>query len=560
MERKIHFSDLLLLSLLSSIIVFPFLGRFPLFDWDEINFAECARELLLTGQYLHATIDFEPFVEKPPFFFWLQALSMKLFGVNEFAARFPNAVVGVLTILCLYWSGTQLWDRQYGFLLALLYLGTLLPQAYFKSGIIDPTYNFLTFLSAYFVVKYEWNRLQVHPYRSLNWLAPLWAGFFAGLATLAKGPTQPGLLFITFLLYRLFFQRGRLPWNALFLAAFSYLLVVGIWVLLEIRANGTWFLEGFLKYHVELYTQPVAGHEQPFYYHFLVLSIGCLFLVSFFPVGLFYRSAIPEIRLLKHFMVIWFWVILLTFSFAKTKIIHYSSMTYFPMVFISGLYFKQVLEHQGRIHPFSYGYLLVVSLLWFLFLLFVPLFGIQKELFLPSLKEVSSDPNLFFALETEVPWQWWDFFPAFLWLVGILLILRFLRNRAYVWMLFAMAFAVGSFVNSCAYFLIPKIGEYTQGPLIRFCQSLERKSAFVTTYGYKSYAHYFYTQKDSSLKLPTQDLRELQRQGLPIYVSLKREREEEFREHYPEFHLLKREGMYAFYYWSPASSKGVGSN
>ena len=84
--------DYIKLSLLALLLFVPFLGAVHLFDWDEINFAECAREMALGGSWLLPTIDFEPFWEKPPFFIWMQALSMKVFGVNEFAARFPNAL------------------------------------------------------------------------------------------------------------------------------------------------------------------------------------------------------------------------------------------------------------------------------------------------------------------------------------------------------------------------------------------------------------------------------------------------------------------------------------
>ena len=93
----------------------PFLGKVHLFDWDEVNFAESAREMLLTGNYLTVQINFQPFWEKPPLFFWLQALSMYVFGVSEFAARLPNALVGVINLLvvgvCTEWllAGCGLW-------------------------------------------------------------------------------------------------------------------------------------------------------------------------------------------------------------------------------------------------------------------------------------------------------------------------------------------------------------------------------------------------------------------------------------------------------------------
>ena len=89
-------------AILAAIFFFPFLGGVHLFDWDEINFAEIAREMLVTGNYLEPHIDYEVFTEKPPLFFWLQALSMNLFGVGEYAARFPNALFGVLSLDLVY--------------------------------------------------------------------------------------------------------------------------------------------------------------------------------------------------------------------------------------------------------------------------------------------------------------------------------------------------------------------------------------------------------------------------------------------------------------------------
>src|SRR4030042_1849068 len=85
------------IALVSLALFVPFIGGVHLFDWDEINFAESAREMIVTGDYLTVRIDFLPFWEKPPLFIWMQVLSMKLFGINEFAARFPNAICGIIT-------------------------------------------------------------------------------------------------------------------------------------------------------------------------------------------------------------------------------------------------------------------------------------------------------------------------------------------------------------------------------------------------------------------------------------------------------------------------------
>ncbi|MDP4686851.1 MAG: glycosyltransferase family 39 protein, partial [Salibacteraceae bacterium] len=99
--------DRLILLVYSALLFVPFLGAVHLFDWDEINFAESAREMLLTGNWFQVQINFEPFWEKPPLFFWMQVLSMKAFGINEFAARFPNAICGIVTLQVLFSIGLK---------------------------------------------------------------------------------------------------------------------------------------------------------------------------------------------------------------------------------------------------------------------------------------------------------------------------------------------------------------------------------------------------------------------------------------------------------------------
>ena len=143
----------LLIILIGGILFIPFLGNAPLFDWDEINFAESAREMLLTGNYLQVQIDFEAFTEKPPFFIWVQALSMHFFGVNEFAARLPNALIGIITMLTLLAIGKRLKDKHFGALWALVYISCFLPQFYFKSALIDPLFNLFIFVGIYFATK-----------------------------------------------------------------------------------------------------------------------------------------------------------------------------------------------------------------------------------------------------------------------------------------------------------------------------------------------------------------------------------------------------------------------
>ena len=125
------------ITLIGALLFIPFIGNMPLFDWDEINFAECAREMLVSKNYSDVQLYFQPFWEKPPMFIWFQAISMNVFGINEFAARLPNALCGIATLLVLYRIGKLVNDNKFGLTWVFIYASSLLPHLFFKSGIID---------------------------------------------------------------------------------------------------------------------------------------------------------------------------------------------------------------------------------------------------------------------------------------------------------------------------------------------------------------------------------------------------------------------------------------
>ncbi|MDH5399111.1 MAG: glycosyltransferase family 39 protein, partial [Cyclobacteriaceae bacterium] len=254
-----------ILAMLGAFFFLPFLGAVHLFDWDEINFAESAREMIVTGDYLRVRIDYEPFWEKPPFFFWLQVLSMKLFGINEYAARLPNALTGIATLLVLYSLGKKQHGPQFGWLWAVIYGGGILPHFYFKSGIIDPVFNLFIFLSVYFLY-----RATEEKAGSLKYAVA--AGLFNGLAVLTKGPVGFLLMFLAWVVVMAMGRFKALPsWKDILGFAVPFVVVTFFWYGFEVINNGPWFLVEFIKYQIELFSQPVAGHQQPLYYHFIVV-------------------------------------------------------------------------------------------------------------------------------------------------------------------------------------------------------------------------------------------------------------------------------------------------
>ena len=182
--------------LISALLFIPFIGNMPLFDWDEINFAECAREMLVTNNYSNVQLYYQPFWEKPPLFIWFQAISMNVFGINEFAARFPNAVCGIVTLLVLYFTGKKLNDNKFGLVWAFVYAATLLPQVFFKSGIIDPWFNLFIYIAVYYLILHTNNPVGKFAYKTA-----ILSGVFLGFALLTKGPAALIIVGLTLVLF-----------------------------------------------------------------------------------------------------------------------------------------------------------------------------------------------------------------------------------------------------------------------------------------------------------------------------------------------------------------------
>lgn len=536
--------DLLVLLLMAAAGFLGFLGQPPLFDWDEINFAEAAREMLATGNYLQVQINYQPFWEKPPLFFWLQALSMSWFGVGEYAARFPNAVIGIFTILALYRSGTRWRNELFGRLIALFYLATLLPSIYFKSGIIDPTFNFFIFLGLMDMLNYDQRWREGQPLRWQD-AAPWRAGMWIGLATLTKGPVALLVTVLIYGLYNVIWQRFRLPWRALPGFVLACLLVVAAWYGLETLIHGPWFVEQFVAYQLDLFGKDVAGHGQPFYYHPMVFALGC-FPMAAFAFRAMLRKSDPAAEPLRRFMIIWFWVIMVLFSIVKTKIIHYSSLLYFPGAFLAAETVYQWLKYGERPRWDSYTLLGLGLLVWGL----VPSLLNVVVSQLPILADQVRDPIAQAAMRTPVAWGGWE------WLIGagfLSLSLGFiwlLARKRYLPALWLQAANTLLFINLLYLFVAPKVGEHMQGAPQAFFSELQGKSVYVMSAGYKSYLPYFYSRFQPPLH-PEQFSQAWLINGeidRDVYLSIRAHREDAaFRQQFHNFERLREAGGFVFY-------------
>jgi len=475
----------LCIGLLAALLFMPFLGGVHLFDWDEINFAESAREMIVSRDYLTVQINFIPFREKPPLFIWMQVISMKIFGINEFAARFPNAICGIVSLLTLFTIGRKIIDVRFALLWVFLYAGSILPFFYFKSGIIDPWFNLFIFLGIYqfyLYVSQEKKKL----YHSAG------SALFIGLAILTKGPVAFLVFFITagiFLILKKFKVKFRMSDMLVFVVVLSF--TGGFWFILQILEGNFSIISDFIVYQIRLFRTRDAGHGGFLLYHFVVLFAG-VFPASVFAIPALFGSR-AETGFNKDFyrwMIILFWVVLLLFTVVKTKIVHYSSLCYFPLTFAAAW----SVYHSGLMTPLRAGILriLAVSMGVMLALVVVGITLIdQYKEFIIS-RNLIGDPFAVACLGGSGEWKGYEAFAGIILIAGLTWFSFTWKNRDFDKGIMIVTVTVSLFMFTAMLLIVPRIEAYSQRPVVEFFKSVNHQDAYLETIGYKSYAHLFY--------------------------------------------------------------------
>jgi len=109
-------NTLLLLAAALAMVIFvlPLAVNFPLLDPDEGLHASIAQEMVERGDWVVPHFLGKPFLDKPFLYFWCQALSLKCFGMNEFAVRLPGLFLGFLGCITTGIVGWRMFGRTTG--------------------------------------------------------------------------------------------------------------------------------------------------------------------------------------------------------------------------------------------------------------------------------------------------------------------------------------------------------------------------------------------------------------------------------------------------------------
>lgn len=527
-----------LIGFLGLVIFASFNGQSHLFDWDEINFAEAAREMIVTGNYSLVQINYEPFWEKPPLFFWLQALCMNLFGINEFSARLPNAIAGAITGMVLYSIGRKNFSNSFGWLWAFAYCTSLLPVLYFKSGIIDPWFNLFIFYGTYATWKSIYNSNGKH----LRWAVI--SGASIGLGIMTKGPVA---LLVVLMVFGVFFlwKRFKVPVRFSHFSGFTISLIIigGLWFFIEWVSGRGHIIEDFITYQIRLLQTQDAGHGGPFYYHFVVLLIGCFPMSIFALGGFFIKQEKDSQQDFQRIMLLLFSLVLLLFSLVNTKIIHYSSLCYFPLSFFAANYLNGQYNRNSKEYAIQKIALPLIGSLLLIVFFALPYLGNHIEI----LREATwiDDDFAKANFNAENSWSIIDYVLPLIFAGGLAL---YFIIKSFSRHLYLMATMLVSFLIILTAF-VPKIEAYTQRAAIEFYASKANENCYVTPVHYKSYAHLFYTNKQKQKNPKHSNVNWLidGETDKPVYCVLKNTESSKFQEKNTHFKLLYKKNGFAFF-------------
>ena len=307
------------------------LGGAPLFDVDEGAFSEATREMFERHDFLSTYLNGAHRFDKPILIYWFQALSMMIFGIDEFAFRFPSVVAAAVwcqavAVFAAPRIGTR--NALFGCGIAATSLGVFVIG---RAATADSLLNALIALALFDAWRVIEQRAKGGPlnvamskpalYRAYLWIA---------LGVLTKGPVA---VLIPVAAVFLFAIVARFVGSAFTLRAAVRMFFdpVGWAILIVVAAlviHGRDFIDGFiLRHNVERFTGTLQNHSGSAFYYVLMVPLllwpwlaWLLSAIGSLLNDLRARSLSP----LKAFLWIWCVFVIVFFSLSGTKLPHYA--------------------------------------------------------------------------------------------------------------------------------------------------------------------------------------------------------------------------------------------
>src|SRR3990167_561222 len=338
--------DMLVLALFLILFYMYSLGHYPLFIPDEGRYSEAAREMILTGNYITPHVNNVVFLEKPIFHFWLQAIALHFFGVNEWAVRFFPSLIGVLGCLITYLCGRYLFDRQTA-IIASVILATS-PLYFGAAHYANLDLEVAVFVSSsllFFITAVKGYHRSLFLFLSYG---------CAALAFLTKGLIAIAFPILVIGIWILLLNR----WNILkkihaIKGTILFLIIILPWLILAQQSNPAFFHYFIVVHQITRFLSVgVFNNPMPIWFYVPVVIIGLFpWTVVLFQSArsaasnIYHRANNYETEL---FLLIWPSVIILFFSIPHSKMIGYILPVFPPLALLIAHYLALQINNKNN--------------------------------------------------------------------------------------------------------------------------------------------------------------------------------------------------------------------
>lgn len=334
----IHVFVLILLSL----PYFINLGVSSIWDANEAFYAETPREMIASGDYLAPQFNFQPRVQKPPLTYWAVLASYKVFGISEFAVRFPGALAALGVLLFAYGTARMLFSPRAALFSAAITATTARIFILERRLPIDILLLFFLIGTFYFLM------------RSIRTNARIsWALFyiFMAFAFMTKGPIAVLIPLASFLIWMFFNRKSGLPKFHPVMGAAIFIALSLPYYLLVFKAHGwTYIAPFFINDNLGRFATAPLGPSRGFFYY-IPIFISDFFPWSFIGIICAYllwrrrRTQPPLNNSNFGLLIIWCAFTFIFFSLSKNKQEYYIA----PMFPVAAVLIAGVLDgYVGR--------------------------------------------------------------------------------------------------------------------------------------------------------------------------------------------------------------------
>jgi 4-amino-4-deoxy-L-arabinose transferase-like glycosyltransferase len=336
--------DLLILAVLLAFLFGFKLGDRALWSPVEGHYAEIAREMVASNDYLTPWLAGMKYLEKPPFFYWLESANIELFGLNEWSLRLWPAVFATIGCLAVYFAGSRIFDRRVGLISSAVLATSSLWYVMGHVIFLDMT---LSALITCALLSFLVGSGEQPGYKRAF---AMWTFFaFSALATLTKGLIGiviPAMVIGTWIL--ILDDWGILKTMYIPSGVSLFLLIAAPWHVLISRANPDFLRSYFFEEHFHRYlTKPEGPFEQPWAY-IPVLLLGMLPWTAFMLQACKYNLRFPWRQRYQHkeviFLLLWAGLVFLFFSASSYKGVPYILPMFPPLAILIARYIAAAWE------------------------------------------------------------------------------------------------------------------------------------------------------------------------------------------------------------------------